>query len=370
MEIILDINGPREKKPDEEARILMLTYDTPIQCTPRYINNLQGRADCMNEDGESITFVNKEAALAAGYTYSTYRNSFVPEYGNDLLKFGIQKNHGYHTGLELKDKSDPIRDKIRIGFEVEKEDEDIMTDYECHKVYDITGWKKENDGSLSDGGFELVSPLFPLNMDIIKHELNASFLPILLNANSSERCGGHISVSHKDYDARPLLEAMKGFLPVLYALYPGRINNRYCTALSFDRYLNEEDKYRAVLIKARQNILEFRIFPQVKKLESLLFRAELMEIAMKSLGKTSSWWLKQFQNKDSDLYHHLKKMYSNEQIARKAVRYAEYGNKFISSHFRLKEVIETTESKLGCTLARHREDSLVQSPDDKVETLA
>ncbi len=90
-----------------------------------------------------------------------------------------------------------------IGFEIEKEDIDVKESIdinyfkECFPLF-----RKEKDGSLDDTGFEIVTPVFPLNTEKIKeyfseYSINGKGLLNHINADISDSCGGHINLSQK-----------------------------------------------------------------------------------------------------------------------------------------------------------------------------
>ena len=101
---------------------------------------------------------------------------------------------GYHTTKDngYVDETNPDT-LFTIGFEVEKEDGDILSKYEPSDLDDI-GWAREHDGSLNDEtGYELVSPIYDLFDDKLDGALTNRTLKNHINADSTTACGGHIN---------------------------------------------------------------------------------------------------------------------------------------------------------------------------------
>jgi hypothetical protein len=110
--------------------------------------------------------------------------TYEPEAG-DTLAYHTTKDNGY------VDKTNPDT-LYTIGFEVEKEDGNILSRY---SVSDLTmGWAREHDGSLNDDtGYELVSPIYDLFDDKLDSDMTDTTLRRHINADSSTACGGHIN---------------------------------------------------------------------------------------------------------------------------------------------------------------------------------
>ena len=135
-------------------------------------------------------------------------------------------------------------DEYLVGVEVEKCDYDLRDEGDAWKILTETGWSKEEDGSLGSGGYEFVSPILPLfDMD----RINKACVPVKkwINAKSNDSCGGHITLSKKDTRGDELLESFKQFAPIIYALYPNRLDNRYCRAKTWSKYFSYPEKYSA-----------------------------------------------------------------------------------------------------------------------------
>ena len=189
----------------------------------------------------------------------------------------------YHSGgyrsLEFKDKNT----KYRIGFEIEKEDQVVKESVYIGGFEDLTGdlWRKERDGSLDDdSGYELISPAFDFSVEDIFNHINSN--PTLvshINAEYSTSCGGHINLSKKGHSGREMFDEVKGYTPLLYALYYGRIDKNYSKGKSNKDLLDENEKYQA--IKIHDNRIEFRIISAVPSVDVLRWRCELIETMLK-----------------------------------------------------------------------------------------
>jgi hypothetical protein len=183
----------------------------------------------------------------------------------------------YHNG-SYKKETFGEKSKWRIGFEIEKEDQQVkesleITDFEN----DLPNWRKERDGSLDcESGFELISPTFEFDINAIFELIeNSSILTAHINADFSKSCGGHIHLSNIDKSGQWLFDRVKGYLPLLYAMFPGRANSgSYCAGKSAKDLKTSSEKYQAVRIF--NNRIEFRIFGAVKNVANLKFRAELV----------------------------------------------------------------------------------------------
>lgn len=185
----------------------------------------------------------------------------------------------YHSGgTYWHNYTGQSKTSIYFGVEIEKEDDEVLrsitiSDFKSnHK-----DWRKEADGSLNEHGFELISPIFPLDVpyfvDYIKNN------PVLLNhisAKSSHRCGGHVNVSVSFLTPDELFDLIQWYVPVLYALYPNRKSISYCQSKSIDSIKIDKRKYGAVYIKSA--CVEIRIFSAIKNLNQLEFRLRLIEL--------------------------------------------------------------------------------------------
>ena len=211
----------------------------------------------------------------------------------------------------------------RVGFEIEKEDEDAMESYPYQELYNKTHWIKENDGSLGCGGYELISPTMDLYSSYLDDMLSThSSLRVLVDADyDGDSCGGHINLSSTQYTRHQLFEGISGFLPLLYAMYQNRMEQTYCKAKSKHRYY-EGEKYSSVYL--RDTHLEFRIFPAVRNVNNLLWRRDLIRIMCENINADEMTVLKMMVNTKSKLYKHLRKVFTQEKIIEKVSLFLTY----------------------------------------------
>lgn len=226
----------------------------------------------------------------------------------------------YHSGRGRRDESEESR--FKVGLEVEKEDSRVKYEIDTKEILRESGWVVERDGSLSDeSGFELISPVYPLNLGFIRDRV----IPIekYLNANVSNKCGGHIHISDTERTPHEILLDIRGYLPLLYGLYPQRATNEYCEAKEVDTYL---DSGHRQAINLTNKTLEFRIFPAVKDVDHMMFRLELVEYLMKHKETEVVNVGQQLLDKDSRLYKILNKRISTENIQKKAEAFIDFTN--------------------------------------------
>lgn len=173
----------------------------------------------------------------------------------------------YHRS-EIEDKSNGS--DYKIGFEIEKEDDRFTNFRELRAI----GWDAESDGSLDDDGFEMISPIYDLN-DMDEFSSDIDRICKFINADGSSNCGGHINVSVRGKDAKEIFSLIQGYTPLLYAMFPTRIENRYCKAKKVNEF-NPYERYEAINF-TKGNILEFRIFSRVRNTKQLTWRYKFIQ---------------------------------------------------------------------------------------------
>ena len=205
----------------------------------------------------------------------------------------------------------------RIAFEVEKEDCGVLRYESADECFDRTGWAKERDGSLNDDGFEFISPVYDLSAitkDTFKDVTN------YLNADISKRCGGHVNLSHVSLTAREVYQSIKSYMPLLYALYNGRVSNRYCPAVS--KHSEADDKYGAVYVRGGR--LEFRIFSAVRSVDNLMWRISLIRYMVDNRDVSEAAVLRAMLDGRSKLHAILRKVYSVDDIIKKGKMFYDF----------------------------------------------
>ena len=273
------------------------------------------------------------------YRNGEVANSHGWEYDDDegeYVKASEQCNAPYHR-LDRKNKWN-AESKYTIGFEIEKEDDDAI-EIKYAALHKDTGWCKEDDSSLEDGGYELVSPAFDLFDSGLDEDIKDRRLIKLINGNQSSRCGGHINVGSTLFSTTELFEHLSGYFPLFYSMYEHRIETYYSKAKKKHEYFSR-DKMSSIYIKS--NVLEFRIPSAVKNVQNLLWRRDLMRILCKSIklvpatknteayyrGRTEVEVLQAMLNQNSLLYKHLRLVYTQEQVLSKAEKFVMYSESY------------------------------------------
>ena len=251
---------------------------------------------------DTFYFIDDETAVDSNYEYDEELGCFVKEEEKYVANYGCYDHPDYSDCSNFK-----------FGVEVEKEDEDEYYGSKTQKVYDLTGWAKETDGSLGEYGYELISPIYDL-MDLTKFNLDLekfSVLRGLINADYSGNCGGHITISSKEMTAGELFSGIRAYIPLLYSLYPSRTQQSYSQAKSIYTLGYQPEKYSGVYLKEglKGRLLEFRIFPAIRNVSNMIWRIELLQIMLRNIGVGERDVLKQLLNKKSKLSIHIRKMY-------------------------------------------------------------
>jgi hypothetical protein len=233
---------------------------------------------------------------------------------------------GYHNGSYKEMIFDNIS-LYKIGYEIEKEDRDILEsinidDFESETDY---FWRKEEDSSLNSGsGFELISPTFELDTEKIFDLINNNdTLKDHINASFSTSCGGHINLSKKDCNGEEVFNLVCGYTPLLYSLYYGRVDKNYSKGKSNKDLKNDNEKYQA--IKIHNNRIEFRIISAVPNVETLLWRTKLIEKMLEHPTadvRTAYWHIKtKFKTLLSEVYNTDKMQILNDRIVKNTLKF-------------------------------------------------
>ena len=233
---------------------------------------------------------------------------------------------GYHNGSYRSVNFDG-KSKYRIGYEIEKEDQEILESINIEDFESATdyNWRKEKDGSLDDDkGYELISPTFEFNIEkIFNHIESSNVLLDHINAGTSKKCGGHIHLSEKGVSGYDLFEKVKGYTPLLYALYYGRVNQHYCKGKANDDLKCDNEKYQA--IKIHGDRIEFRIISAVPNVTTLKWRSKLL---MMILQNPTSDIIRAYYNVDTKFTKLLKQTYSDDKLVILKERFIEFTKQF------------------------------------------
>jgi hypothetical protein len=310
----------------------------------------------MNDDYAYINgsyYVDSDVAGECGYYYDDDADEWYHE-DDDRPVNSDPYNITYHSNRGREFRAGDA--KFTVGVEVEKEDDDACT-LHWNDVFGDTGWIKEKDGSLGRNGYELVSPVFNLFNDGMDKEIEASNdLQTLINAGYSDACGGHINLGSTEYTPAQLFEGLSAFMPLLYAMYPNRVDKHFCQAKSKYKYRSVtseyEAKYSAAYIKDK--VVEFRIFPAVRSVKNLLWRRDLVRIMCDNINKSELDVLKMLVNQNSKLYKHLRKIYSQDLLLERTKNFIMYTERFND-----KKLPPIDPKKL-----RRGEDNIIDSSED------
>ena len=220
---------------------------------------------------------------------SAYKNFYKNRYSEQEIETHLRVYRPLDTSNMVKFYEKAVKNSngYCVGFEIEKEDLAVKESVFLHDFKTaLPQWKKERDGSLcSTEGFELVSPVFPFDVSFIKRAIKrfdtkGNFLMNHINADGSGDCGFHVTVSHPDKTATEIFDSLFFALPLLYALYPSRTENTFCSApVNPDNYTTAPTdfylpKYRPIHIKSA--CVEIRIFPFLEDVKQLAWRLRLV----------------------------------------------------------------------------------------------
>jgi hypothetical protein len=228
---------------------------------------------------------------------------------------------GYHSGITQWQTTQ--RSKYRFGFEAEKECSNgrtIAERYQGHNSQELPhSYRAERDGSLGYAGFELISPVYSLKEDVYLEHLRSPILSYLIHANTSYRCGGHITVSVKGWDRDNYHAKCAQILPLLYALYPKRAKTRGYSQF----YTKGDENARYNAMNCSDDKMEIRIFAGIKKLSQLKWRVELLRILFIEIPieKGFEAIYKSMLDISSPLAQHMHKLYGKK-----------YGEKIMLTH--------------------------------------
>lgn len=222
---------------------------------------------CWQEDTEEIEPIEYSYLHEDGNYYS-YEEEREEEYTRE---YHSDTNTYYHHFSPEEDA------QFFIGYEIEKEDREVKESICIDEFEEIAPkWRKEKDSSLDENeGFELISPCFELCPASIQHYIEKSKTLLRhVNAEKSDRCGGHINISERGKRGRELFIDIQGYTPLLHALYYKRIDKGYSKG-KCNEQLIDGDKYQSVRIHS--NRVELRIISAVPNLKTLIWRTRLIQ---------------------------------------------------------------------------------------------
>ena len=293
--------------------------DSEIYVHEYYSDYIAGR----DANGNYIRFTCEQAARNHDFDFSVRLGRWHDKkcdsfYGDEMrMEYHDRRiqNYGKHKDLQVPTFVNDNDDFI-FGIEIEKVDSDLLEDGKAFELYHETGWRKEYDGSLTScGAYELVSPLLPLN-DMARVEKACEPVVKYINAKGDNSCGGHFNLSRSGMDSRTLLKGMKGFAPIIYALYHNRLENRFCKARNWNHYFINPDKYSAFYVKDSK-IVEIRLFSRVPNYNVMKWRVRLMQTLLKDFGRNLNQFVLKISSDENELYKLMLEQYSLYAIEKK-----------------------------------------------------
>ena len=199
------------------------------------------------------------------------------------VRFGaVPSLEGYHAAARRHHDSSKLTDPSVdwcVGWEVEKEDRNARIKA-CRLNCSLGGgWIAERDGSLDpEVGVEFVSPVYDL-MDSKTQIADFERLDWVMNASKSNACGGHITISRRGMTSNKLLEKLTPYIPMLFAIYEGRLAGRYSGVQTKDEI--ENSSRRAIYLKS--SCVEIRVPSAVGTIEDIKWRLKLVRWIAKSI---------------------------------------------------------------------------------------
>jgi hypothetical protein len=183
--------------------------------------------------------------------------------------------------------------RYTIGFEIEK----TRFKRGAIKRYPLfCGF--ERDGSCGVEAVTNVLPLLPQSewrTKVFSLFYDAEKIIDSSHSPTDFSCGGHITVGIKGMRGEEILQRLRPFIGIVYALWRKRLKNGYCSSnlnlRTHDEYFSDEQRcyngygsrYKAVLPKG--NCLEFRLVNRVDSVEQMIRRYELFYTLVRESGK-------------------------------------------------------------------------------------
>lgn len=251
------------------------------------------------------------AVAEYGYRKAYETNDYVLEsslyqWDDGTYRLTRQGNlvYGYHSITRIWDAGDDA--KFTIGFEIEKYKKPNFNFYRedlLDKKFII-----EHDGSVPNG-FELVTPTYDLFDKNLEKKL--SYIKDFCDVPEVDNCGGHIHFGVSGFSGVETLKRLKGWLPLIYAMYRGRATNDYSFAKKTDKLISDGDRRQSVRLLSKH--IEFRIVAAVYTYDTLIWRLGFMRILANNIDLNFEQVLLLALNKRSELSKHLLKTYKSKE---------------------------------------------------------
>lgn len=243
-----------------------------------------------------------------------------------------ERTHEYHSGFRRVFYTPDT--KYTIGFEVEKEDEGVLDNWDLDDA-DATDWCRESDGSLGDDGYEMVSPVYDLFDDQLDTALNGKTyvsrtLVGHINAEYTSNCGGHINIGQVGVRGEDFFDSIQAFVPLFLSIWRHRLGNSYSQIKRKPHDYKTAGKYSAVHIKG--SYIELRLPPAVRNVTNLLWRRDLIRIVCENQNAKPLNVISMMLNPKTKLHQQLRKVYSVEMIHKIVSLYAQFADDLYSSY--------------------------------------
>ena len=250
----------------------------------------------------------------------------------DVSEVPSNRNHGYHQGFR-RDFTDPST-TYTIGFEVEKEDDCVMSDYDLDDA-DATEWCREDDGSLcDDSGFELVSPVYDLLSDRLDQDLydkrTGDTLRAHINAEYSQSCGGHINLGERGKSGSDFFDSITAWIPLFLTIWRHRLGNTYSPIQRKPENYKRAGHYSAIQVRTRY--IEIRLPSAVKNVNNLLWRRDLMRLVCTYQNLKPLQLITAMLSPKSDIGQHLRKVYSDADMLKVVSIYSQFADDMYGSY--------------------------------------
>lgn len=195
-----------------------------------------------------------------------------------------------------------IRSRYSIGFEVEKTEVEGETEEgePITETYFFAGW--ETDSSCGVEGISNVYSFGDEGRRLFMAHVSDDDAREQLGEPVDASCGGHVNFSGPGVT----LASVRPYAGLFYALYKGRLNNRYS---SDDKSMKGGGPRYSAIREKRNGLVEFRLVSAVKNAEQVVWRYELFALLAEAMEKGLS-----FRGFWHSCYPHLRKVYSRERI--------------------------------------------------------
>lgn len=172
-----------------------------------------------------------------------------------------------------------------IGFEVEKNDINGASgegEYVGSSEL-FSGW--ECDASC---GVEGITHVYDPHTCADKFKQHVEASKRWLDAACDRTCGGHVNISSAEHTPRELLQEMRRYAPLWYAIYRNRLNNTYC--VEDKKVEHGTTKYSPLRTKSFG--VELRLPPAVRNGEQLVRRFDLLALCCTAIDE--GWSLSRY----------------------------------------------------------------------------